>query len=178
MKIRLEPSSFFLSVCGGSFLLRQGISDLEELPVMGAMTLGMLLEAKKAYGSDCSASWDEEASVIRVVGFSLSPRYHNSAILTREMGPKAPLRHRKQLLSYVGSKFRAWARNNPATFRGTTFGRGTAIQRKSRCNRARFFSDSLSHMLIALSSLSSSSCLFLHAFSRLSRVSWTTSFCN
>src|ERR1700758_3691011 len=43
------------------------------------------------------------------------------------LGPKVPVRHRNQLLSNVGSKFRAWARNNPATFRGTTFGRGTAF---------------------------------------------------
>src|ERR1700756_238296 len=46
------------------------------------------------------------------------------------LGPKVPVRHRNQLLSNVGSKFRAWARNNPATFRGTTFGRGTGLTGK------------------------------------------------
>src|SRR5246127_5292582 len=48
------------------------------------------------------------------------------------LGPKVPVRHRSQLLSNVGSKFRAWARNNPATFRGTTFGRGTGHLRGVR----------------------------------------------
>src|ERR1700758_5729029 len=47
------------------------------------------------------------------------------------LGPKVPVRHRNQLLSNVGSKFRAWARNNPATFRGTTFGRGTGPRGQS-----------------------------------------------
>src|ERR1700757_4789711 len=45
------------------------------------------------------------------------------------LGPKVPVRHRNQLLSNVGSKFRAWARNNPATFRWTTFGRGTGHEK-------------------------------------------------
>src|ERR1700756_2143835 len=50
------------------------------------------------------------------------------------LGPKVPVRHRNQLLSNVGSKFRAWARNNPATFRGTTFGRGTGLWGDSNRN--------------------------------------------
>jgi hypothetical protein len=86
---RLEPSSVFLSFGDGSFLLRQRISDLEELPVAGAMALGMLLEERCAdatYGSDCSAS---RGSVIRAVGFSLS-RYHHSTVLAHEMSIGAP----------------------------------------------------------------------------------------
>ena len=41
------------------------------------------------------------------------------------LGPRARVRHPKQLLVKCRLKVQAWARNNPATFRGTTFGRGT-----------------------------------------------------
>src|SRR5260370_40966055 len=43
------------------------------------------------------------------------------------LGPKAPVGHRKPLLVKCSSKFRLGGETNPATFRGTTFGRGTAL---------------------------------------------------